>query len=120
MPMDSTSGMRDLAEYLPVLSVVLVDRRNDGQGVLVGIRNEAVNVNHPNVVSVPTMRLPVPLAASIVEQVEHNELPSSLLRPGIAHDPLGYALWSLLAAKVGVAEAIEHDCFEITPVGGCV
>ena len=110
----------DLAEFLPVLSVVLIDRRKGGQGVLVGIRNEAVNVNHPNVVSVPTMRLPVDLARAVVEQVEHQQFTGSIRRPGVAHDPMGFALWSLLAAKLGVADAIEADLFDVKPVAGCV
>lgn len=110
----------DLAEYLPVLSVVLIDRRNGRQAVLVGIRNEAVNVNHPNVVSVPTMRLPLDLASAVLAQVEEQRLPSSIIQPQIAHDPLGYSIWTLLAAKVGLADAIERQAFDVSPKVGCL
>lgn len=107
-----------LDEFLPVLSVVLVDETK-GQNILVGIRNEAVNKNHPNVVSVPTMRVPVGVGREIMIQIDAGRLPQSITQPGIAHDVIGYALWSLLAVKLGLADTIEMGQFDLRVLAAC-
>jgi hypothetical protein len=113
--------LEPIDRYLPVLSVVLVDARDGRESVLVGIRSDAVNRNHPNVVSVPTMRLPLPLAEAVLTaRGNDGALPKSICTPGVAHDPVGYALWSVLAAKVGLADAIERKAFDLSIVDSCV
>lgn len=116
-----TGNLEPTDRYLPVLSVVLVDARGGRESVLVGIRSEAVNRSHPNVVSVPTMRLPLQLAEAVLAAREHGgALSRSMCVPGVAHDPVGYAVWSLLAAKVGLADAIERKAFDLSILDSCV
>lgn len=85
--------------------------------VLVGVRSHETNPTHPGVVSVPTQRVPRALLDRLAAAapVRAAEGPTDFLfGPGMdglawnACDEAVYAAGALMAAKLGVAEAVER------------
>lgn len=76
--------------FRPVLAVSLLRRRDGDWEILTGVRTPAANRTHPDVVSVPTLRVPEVVAeqwpgdGDVLREVEN-----------------------LLARKLGVADALE-------------
>lgn len=111
----------------PILSLTVVDSRSLRRGairpdsrVLVVARREETNPTHPNVVSVPTQRIPEDLYDAILHTVEDlGEGPSSgvsYFRGGAVdsvaingHHPVIYAVEALLARKLGLADDLERN-----------
>jgi hypothetical protein len=120
------------------LSLTVLDSRTlvDGivteeTSVLVVVRRDSSNPTHPNVVSVPTQRIPLSLfrqmrradgagdgddtASGFVDSAHHN-----------GHDPIVYATEALLARKFEWGEALEtgrarfralaHGCLDGTAI----
>lgn len=114
------------ASRSPVLSLTIVDGTTLVGGqldrtskVLVVVRDEVSNPTHPNVVSVPTQRLPAPLYEAIVagtEIVGDDQTGSVRYYAKKAvddarangHDSLVYAVEALAARKLGLADALER------------
>lgn len=72
--------------------------------MLVGARSEKANPTHPNIVSVPTQRLPASLAQEILTLGPHASF-SSETESG--HNPLVFAVESLIATKVIPGNELE-------------
>jgi hypothetical protein len=93
----------------PVIALTIIncDETSDHHGqVLVGVRRPSSNPTHPNVVSVPTQRVPEGLAEAIQLMVPKGG--SSFQWVGRdGHSPLRYAIDSLLARKLGLGEPLE-------------
>jgi hypothetical protein len=109
----------------PVLSLTVLDAAtlDDGvllpdSSVLIVARRPDANPTHPNVISVPTQRLPESLYHDIVATATPDERPSTegvfLYRDGDVdsrvdngHSPLIFAVESLLGRKLGLSEGLE-------------
>jgi hypothetical protein len=89
-----------LTDYRPVLALTLIRHVGGRTEVLVGARTEAANRTHPNVVSVPTLRVPVAVAAGWTGALTGalDEATGAGLRREVDN---------LLARKLGVADALE-------------
>lgn len=96
--------------------------------ILVCVRNSDVNQTHPDVVSVPTQRIPAVLAEKILENSQSIGIEGDtiLLEQEIisknsanGHNELLYIIESLLCRKLGVSEYIERGqfSFEASLVG---
>ena len=115
-----------------VLTLTIVDGTTLSNGsisnnsrVLCCVRNDKVNRTHPNVVSVPTQRMPASLAHAIIYKGKRRGVfaETSLLssKPVLSsrvsgHDPLIFAVESLLSRKLGVADALEADVIKFEAV----
>ena len=88
--------------------------------LLVVVRDPRTNVTHPNVVSIPTQRLPAALAESLLQnaQIVGSEISSGvamtyLVAPEysnlqrMVHHPVIYSIVALLTRKLGVTEYLE-------------
>ncbi|WP_424978726.1 hypothetical protein [Leisingera sp. S232] len=123
--------MKDLKSDSPfVLALTIVKSKQDlGDGiaasddVLICVRNEDINETHPNVISVPTQRIPAVLAEKIIAAgAEEGSSGSTTIYRGQAassksangHSEIIYAVESLLAGKLGLADAIERGDFSFT------
>jgi hypothetical protein len=113
------------ATAAPVLSLTVLDSASLSGGVLSGdsrvlavVRSEIANPTHPNVVSVPTQRVPrtlldailasaVGVAGSPSPHVAHFHGGTIAGDSATGHNPLVYAVEALLARKLGLAEALE-------------
>lgn len=109
----------------PVLSLIIVDgqtldlgRINDDTKILLVVRDKETNITHPNVISVPTQRIPHALYGDILQSatvINNTDLRtyyagnyvSNMTTNG--HHPLVYAVESLLALKLNLADAVETD-----------
>jgi hypothetical protein len=114
----------------PVISLSIFGDRPAEGGVitldsqlLVVIRDKETNITHPNVISVPTQRIPLNLFEAIVDTATkekeedsltyyHYSFSDSSLANG--HDPIIYAVESILSRKLGLAEALEKNEFTFT------
>jgi hypothetical protein len=105
---------RPLTEYLPTLAITLTTGEGQECKTLIGIRSAVNNSNHPDVVSVPTMRQPVQSARGLICDLLAEGPLTSILQPSIAHRPLGFAIWSMLAAKLSLGDPIEAKQFDLT------
>lgn len=94
--------------------------------VRIGVRRAGSNLTHPDIVSVPTQRIPLSLAQEILGARTTAAEPEGLVklttrwssnRSANGHNPVVYAVESLLSRKLGVAEYLESDrlIFEATP-----
>jgi len=101
-----------------VVSTVLVDERRPGL-TLLGVRSPSpLNARHPNVLSVPTMRLSPGLFELVTADLpEPGGTPGTVAiagpavpigRGGRAASDTAYVVESLLAAKLGVADALQR------------
>jgi hypothetical protein len=95
-PWRLTDVSRSLDAFAPVLALTLVRRRGNDFEVLTAIRTAEANRTHPGVVSVPTRRVPVPIAQPWLDN----------LGAGVP-DSLRYEVENVLARKLGVADALE-------------
>jgi hypothetical protein len=80
------------ADFRPVLAVSLLRRHAGEWEILAGVRTPAANRTHPDVVSVPTLRVPEVVARSWPERDD-----GTVMRE----------VENLLARKLGVADALE-------------
>ena len=117
----------DSTARAPVLSLTVLDGNSLRSGrvetdaqVLVVVRDAGTNPTHPNVVSVPTQRLPASLYDDIVASadVAGDDVAGNVrfFRGGLVdtssdsgHHPVVYAVEALLARKLGLAEPLERD-----------
>lgn len=120
------SGLRS-----PVLSLTVIDgstlhhgRLEADSQVLAVVRHEDTNPTHPNVVSVPTQRLPRSLYDDLLASAqvigEDASVGAQFFEGGTVdngtdngHYPIIYALEALLARKLGLAEALERGDFGV-------
>ncbi len=97
--------------------------------VLVGSRNPETNITHPDVVSVPTLRIPIELSQSILEDLrevksEHTKVLGDDNAQVVVYHPIIYradqvsglhstvfATRALLSGKLGLGDAIEKEEF---------
>jgi hypothetical protein len=85
-----------LSDYPPVLALTLVRRAARGRyEVLAGVRTPAANRTHPNVVSVPTLRVPGPVAQQWLADAGRDDVTREVV--------------NLMARKLGVADGLELD-----------
>jgi hypothetical protein len=122
--MDATRPSR-----APVLSLTILDEDTLDDGVLTSTSNVLVvarhpdtNHTHPDVVSVPTQRLPGALLADVVASARSLgpgvDGATTLYAGGVVdsaensgHHPVIFATESLLARKLGLADALERGTF---------
>jgi len=111
----------------PVVALtILRGAKSADDQILTVVRNPDTNLTHPDVISVPTQRLPEALLASLLERAVVRSRVQRQRRGGTetltifrddqvdnagasGHDPVVYAVESLLARKLGLAEALEND-----------
>jgi len=120
-----------------VIALTLVDAEDPAR-ILVGVRDSKNNAVHPMVVSTPTQRVPAvvleqicsgaaklnidtPLDLNFPEQVMSAHLleaPKVHSRSANGHDPLIYAVESILSKKLGLSAPLEERNvhFTATPV----
>jgi hypothetical protein len=126
----------------PIIALTILDAATLGPGarilgstrLLVGVRNPATNPTHPNVMSVPTRRVPRVLLdemlrrgpehgiredAGLKERASQLGLAENILRVGVieapllerraggGHDATTLAVEALLSGKLGLADALE-------------
>ena len=107
---------------------------NDETKILIGVRNAETNITDPNVVSVPTQRVPPSLLKEICSKSHkakinenfglnfpENFLQAHLLdapvvdnRQVSGHDSTIYAVESVLTGKLGLADALESGNIHFT------
>lgn len=84
--------------------------------VLLAVRDAATNPTHPNVVSVPTARVPAELLAALWRPSSCVSFGSTELAPWAprdsrrlhsGHDPVLHVVSSILSRKVGLGDALE-------------
>jgi hypothetical protein len=115
-----------LEDRSPVLALSVLDAATmpggllgHGSQLLVVVRDRDANPTHPNVVSVPTQRLPASLyrdlIASASEAGDDPDRPVSYFEGGVVdsrvdsgHHPVIYAVESMLSRKLGLAEPLER------------
>ncbi len=111
----------------PVLSLTVLDARSLDAGVirpdsrvLIVARRPETNPTHPNVVSVPTQRIPQSLYTDLIETTTYlgeeagraisHYADGAVSNAAInGHHPLIFAVEALLARKLGLADDLEHD-----------
>ncbi|MCX5787449.1 MAG: hypothetical protein NTX64_02905 [Elusimicrobia bacterium] len=86
--------------------------------LLVGIRRPGSNLTHPNVVSVPTQRIPRDLYLSLIGSMElirnsdteyFFRFPEVTERNQNGHHPVNFVIETVLSRKLGAAELLETD-----------
>ena len=126
--------LREENTFGDVIALTVIDGRSlseDGCVIVdsqlrIGVRSEQTNLTHPYIVSVPTQRIPRALADAILEGAPafgkigrsiaiESQRVSNECQNG--HDPVIYAVESLLCSKLGVADALERGeiLFEAVP-----
>lgn len=113
------------ALYSPVLALTIIDdcsvsrpfEFNAASKILLGVRDPENNDTHPNVVSVPTKRIPFDVFAGIDVKITHEvkkEFSKTYLLSESNPDPrenghshLNFAVKSILAEKLGLADQME-------------
>ena len=109
----------------PVIALTILDqatldrgRTSDTTKILIAVRDPRTNATHPNVVSVPTQRIPPGLYREILgempaagELLSGHTYKASMVDNGSTngHHPIIYAVESLLSSKLGVAEHLESE-----------
>ena len=100
--------------------------------ILLAVRNPASNPTHPNIISVPTLRVPKALMASLVDTLEliatwpdgvtFYRFPEIRSDRDNGHHPIVFTIESLFSRKLGVADFLESgkmvysSClFSVTP-----
>jgi hypothetical protein len=104
VPWVLTSPDAPLTDFKPAIALTLVRQPSPGNyEILCGVRTPEANRTHPEVLSVPTMRIPRPVAQRWLEvrsgeiADEYGETEGEVLRE----------VTNLLARKLGVADALE-------------
>jgi hypothetical protein len=124
----------------PVIALTIVAGRSMARGligpdtqILVVVRRPDTNSTHPNVISVPTQRVPEDWFASVSDPVaalpeyefaadeEATNLELTTRHSAgdglpSGHDPVVYSVEALLARKLGLADALEDDSFQFCAV----
>lgn len=86
--------------------------------ILYCVRDQQVNLTHPNVVSIPTQRIPTSLGEELMAKGtdKGTQGETQLLTSVIAsnkdvngHDPMIFAVESIMARKLGLADQLESD-----------
>lgn len=111
----------------PILSLTVLDARSLDGGVLrpdsrvlIVARRPETNPTHPNVVSVPTQRIPETVHGALIESATHLAeepgLDVSHYRGGAVdnlatngHHPIVFSVEALLARKLDLANDLEHE-----------
>lgn len=111
---------------VPVVAITAIDALSlfnnnisSSSKILVVIRDPNTNINHPNVISTPTQRIPLALYNSILEQYNGNKDLVSNVDLN-THDPIIYVVESLFSKKLGVANALEKRKVTYTAKIGAV
>lgn len=107
----------------PVLSVSIFDRfisdehlNSEDAKIQVVVRDPKTNETHPDVISMPTHRIPAALFRAILESAERDEEVGSTTfykdgeaenGTGSTHHPIVYAVETILSRKLGVASELE-------------
>jgi hypothetical protein len=108
---------------VPVVALTIVNSKNNqirettrDSELLVVVRDVTTNLTHPNVISVPTQRIPVSLFSDIIGSGKlaiKTQSTTYFTGEWIAnnrqngHNPIIYAIEALLARKLGAANALE-------------
>jgi hypothetical protein len=111
----------------PVISLSIFDHElKNGEvispqtNILTVVRDRETNYTHPNVVSVPTQRIPLSLLQTVIANATVEKEEDSLTYYSFSfsdnakingHDPIIYIVESLLARKLGLAEPLERNEF---------
>jgi len=113
-------------DHAPVLALTLIDARSAGRNgtieksssLLVGVRDPETNITHPNVVSVPTKRIPKCILDGFLVEMLRKSSPGASttyivreIQPdprANGHSKLFFAVKSILAEKLGLAEQLER------------
>ncbi len=82
--------------------------------ILTVVRNPETNRTHPNTLSVPTQRIPESLLRDLTSRPPLDAVESAFVsnRNISGHDAVIYATESLLASKLGLADALESGAVE--------
>ncbi len=104
----------------PVIALSIIDSSEDSpfsldDRILLAVRNPETNPTHPNVVSVPTQRIPELILENLLQSSEPAEkTPSAFFCPlepisgeKNSHDPVVFLVESLFSRKLGVADHLE-------------
>lgn len=100
-----------------------ISKKSPEDEVLYCVRDPSVNLTHPDVVSVPTQRIPESLGDELSAMGKANgtfgetQLLSSETasnRDDKGHNPMIYAVESLLAGKMGMANHLESNRLTFT------
>jgi hypothetical protein len=120
-------------EFRDVVALTLIDSSSLDAGAItphtklrIGVRRAERHITHPDIVSVPTQRVPSALADSLLrgwlDTLEIGQMATFGMRwvsnqTQNGHDPIIYAVESLLCTKLGVATALEAGkvVFEASP-----
>lgn len=70
--------------------------------ILIGVRKPKSNAQHPNIVSIPTQRIPAELFGAIKARIG---LSPAIGRPG--DDPIAYAVQCLMSQKLSMGHLLE-------------
>ena len=124
----------NLSNPAPVLSVSIIDKNTLGADgvitpeskILVGVLCALIHLTHPDVVSIPTQRIPEKLLDDYygeeiktgVEEIIMPVMASEIfkIQPGknyvitdgsSSHDPIKYAVESILSKKLGASHFLE-------------
>ncbi len=131
----------------PVIALTILDATTlgpdgsirDDSRLLLGVRDPRTHATHPDVVSVPTQRIPPEVLAAIQARSQATLHPALDLpfperlqealileaegidsRTTRGHDPFVYAVESLLSRKLGLAEALEQGAVSFTAFPGAL
>jgi hypothetical protein len=107
----------------PVVSISIFDHAIPDKDLVPGdakiqvvVRDPETNKTHPNVISIPTHRVPCALFRPLLESAERDEEVGSTTfykggevenAPGGGHHPVIYAVETILSRKLGVADELE-------------
>lgn len=113
-----------------VLALTIIDGNTLNDGVIVdstqmllAVRNPETNITHPNVISVPTQRIPEEMLKNLEKSssVEYEDklsattiLKSEIFDSSLANgdNPLIFAVESILCRKLSLADYLEHNQIE--------
>jgi len=117
-----------LSEPIPVLALTIfnsskpvLERILPESQILIVVRDPATNLRHPNVVSMPTQKVPISLIHDIQTQgrmkyasgdVSYYDGTVFSNRSGDCNNPILYGTQSLLCSKLGLAEPLEKGLFK--------
>jgi len=136
MTTEAERSVRGLTtRWSPVVSLALIDIATLGSNeiiypetkMLVGIRNPVTNITHPNVLSVPTQRVPARILQRVLKKkrnLEVAQIPSQACPEGLSeiyilnggkvdnraangHNPTIYLVESILCRKLEMAAFLE-------------
>lgn len=118
---ENVTGEANSPPYVLALTIVRAtnpDPLHGSDEVLFCVRNRDVNLTHPNVVSVPTQRIPDAIGRELEAMGSpqgtsgDTQLLSSARHSNSdadGHNPLIYIVESIFARKMGMADSLESD-----------